>query len=61
MKIKEIKQNLLRNLGNIFLHGIINVLCKTVKVNRINYSVIEKLLSEKQKDHIYPIINTASN
>jgi lysophospholipid acyltransferase (LPLAT)-like uncharacterized protein len=48
MKIKEIKQNLLRNLGNIFLHGIINVLCKTVKVNRINYSVIEKLLSEKQ-------------
>ncbi len=48
MKIKEIKQNLLRNLGNIFLHGIINVLCKTVKVNRINYTVIEKLLSENQ-------------
>ena len=48
MKIKEIRQNLLRNLGNIFLHGIINVLCKTVKVNRVNYTVIEKLLSEKQ-------------
>ena len=48
MKIKEIKQNLLRNLGNIFLHSIINVLCKSVKVNRINYTVIEKLLSEKQ-------------
>lgn len=48
MKIKEIKQNLLRNLGNVFLHSIINVLCKSVKVNRINYSVIEKLLSEKQ-------------
>jgi len=48
MKIKEIKQNLLRNLGNIFLHSIINVLCKSVKVNRINYTVIDKLLSEKQ-------------
>ena len=48
MKIKEIKQYLLRNLGNIFLHGIINVLCKTVKVNRINYSVIEKLFNENQ-------------
>ncbi len=48
MKIKEIKQNLLRNLGDIFLHSIINVLCKSVKLNRINYDVIEKLLSEKQ-------------
>lgn len=48
MKIKEIKQKILRNLGNIFLHSIINVLCKSVKVNRINYSVIEKLLIEKQ-------------
>ncbi|MCF6269094.1 MAG: lysophospholipid acyltransferase family protein [Melioribacteraceae bacterium] len=48
MKIKEIKQNLLRNLGNIFLHSVINVLCKSVKVNRINYSVIESLLTEKQ-------------
>ncbi len=48
MKIKEIKQNLLRNLGNIFLHSIINVLCKSVKVNRINYEVVENLLSKKQ-------------
>lgn len=48
MKIKEIKQNLLRSLGNIFLHSIINVLCKSVKVNRINYTVIETLLKEEQ-------------
>lgn len=48
MKIKEIKQNLLRNLGDVFLHSIINVLCKSVKLNRINYDVIEKLLSERQ-------------
>lgn len=48
MKIKEIKQKLLRNLGNIFLHSIINVLCKSVKIDRINYTVIENLLSEKQ-------------
>jgi lysophospholipid acyltransferase (LPLAT)-like uncharacterized protein len=48
MKFKEIKQNLLRNLGNIFLHSIINVLCKSVKIERSNYSVIEKLLNEKQ-------------
>jgi lysophospholipid acyltransferase (LPLAT)-like uncharacterized protein len=48
MKFKEIKQNLLRNLGNIFLHSVINVLCKSVKIKRSNYSSIEKLLNDNQ-------------
>ena len=48
MKIKEIKQNLLRKLGDVFLHSIISVLCKSVKISKTNYSVIEKLLDKKQ-------------
>jgi lysophospholipid acyltransferase (LPLAT)-like uncharacterized protein len=46
MKFKEIKQNLLRKLGNLFLHGVINVLCKTVTIERINPDYIEKLEKE---------------
>ncbi len=48
MKYKEFKQNLLRKLGNLFLHSIVNVLCKTVKTTRINSSEVDELVYRKQ-------------
>lgn len=48
MKIKKLKQDLLRNLGNIFLHKIINVLCKAVKIKRINYSRVDEFVVHNQ-------------
>jgi len=48
MKFKTIKQNILRNLGNVFLHSIVSVLCKTVNIKRINSFKIDELLQKKQ-------------
>lgn len=48
MKIKKLKQDLLRNLGNLFLHKIINVLCKTVKIEKINSSKVDELVDDNQ-------------
>ena len=48
MKIRKLKQDLLRNLGNLFLHSIINVLCKTVKIKRLNSSEVDKLVYRNQ-------------
>ena len=48
MKYKEFKQNLLRKLGNLFLHSIVNVLCKTVKTTRINYSEVNEFVYRKK-------------
>ncbi|PIQ08291.1 MAG: hypothetical protein COW71_12570 [Ignavibacteriales bacterium CG18_big_fil_WC_8_21_14_2_50_31_20] len=48
MKIKIIKQKLLQNLGNIFLHSIVNALCKTVKIKKINSNKVENLLNLNQ-------------
>jgi len=48
MKYKEFKQNLLRKLGNLFLHSIVNVLGKTVKTTRINSSEVDELVYRKQ-------------
>ncbi len=38
---------MLRSLGNLFLHGIINVLCKTVKINILNSEKVERLIQQK--------------
>lgn len=48
MKIKEIKQKILHNLGNIFLHSSINVLCKTVKIVKINSNEVDNLIELNQ-------------
>jgi lysophospholipid acyltransferase (LPLAT)-like uncharacterized protein len=48
MKIKKLKQDLLRNLGNLFLHKIINVLCKTVKIKKINSSKVDEFIDDNQ-------------
>ncbi|MBU0473445.1 MAG: lysophospholipid acyltransferase family protein [Bacteroidetes bacterium] len=48
MKIKGIKQKVLHNLGNIFLHSIINVLCKSVKIEKINSVEVHELLKLNQ-------------
>lgn len=45
MKFKEIKQNLLRFVGNYLLHGAVNVLCKTLKISVQNSKGIDELLS----------------
>lgn len=48
MKIKQLKQDFLRTLGNIFLHSIINVLCKTVKIKRENSNEVDNLVKSNQ-------------
>ncbi len=48
MKIKQLKQDFLRTLGNIFLHSIINVLCKTVKIRRENSNEVDNLVKSNQ-------------
>jgi len=45
MKFKEIKQRVLRFLGIHFLHGAVNVLCKSLKIETHNSGGIEELLS----------------
>lgn len=48
MKFKEIKQNLLRFVGNYLLHGAVNVLCKTLKIDVQNSKGINELLSSNK-------------
>ncbi|NWF89990.1 MAG: lysophospholipid acyltransferase family protein [Ignavibacteriaceae bacterium] len=46
MKIKKIKQNTLRFIGNFVLHFSISVLCKTMRISFVNKDVITKLENE---------------
>lgn len=46
--MKKIKQSILRLLGNFFLKWAINLLCKTLKIDKINQEVIDKLNEQKQ-------------
>ncbi len=48
MKIKTIKQNLLRSIGNLVLHSVVSVLCITVKIKIINFDEVIKLYAEKK-------------
>lgn len=48
MKFKEIKQGFLRFVGLYSLHGAVNVLCKSLKINVQNPDGIDKLLSSGQ-------------
>ena len=48
MSLKKTKQEALRFLGHHFLYYLITALCKSLKINRQNYEVIEKLNSKNQ-------------
>ncbi len=48
MKFKEIKQEFLRFVGNYLLHGAVNVLCKTLKIDVHNSKGIDELLSSNK-------------
>ena len=43
MKLRKIRQDTLRFIGNYFLFNVVNVLCKTLRITFINKNVIEKL------------------
>jgi len=48
MSLKKSKQNILRFLGDHFLYYGITALCKSLKIKKENYAVIENLNSKKQ-------------
>jgi lysophospholipid acyltransferase (LPLAT)-like uncharacterized protein len=48
MNLKRSKQDFLRFLGDYFLYYILTFLCKSLKIKKLNYEVIQKLNSENQ-------------
>ena len=46
--MKKVKQSILRLLGNYFLKSAINFLCKTLKIEKINQQVVDKLNEQNQ-------------
>lgn len=48
MKLKQISQDALRLLGYFFSYGTLSLLCKSLRVEKINSSEIEKLKLEKR-------------
>jgi len=48
MKLKSIRQDFLRFLGNHFLYFAVSVLCKSLKFNYTNKNVVEDLESQKK-------------
>ncbi len=48
MSVKESKQKILRFFGDHFLYYAITVLCKSLKIEKQNYEVIENLNSKNQ-------------
>lgn len=46
--MKKVKQNLLRLLGNFFLKSAINLLCKSLKIEKVNQEVINDLQKKNQ-------------
>lgn len=52
MNLKKIKQDTLRFVGNYLLFGIVNVLCKTLKIKFINDDVINRI----EKDNRYYVL-----
>ncbi len=43
MNLRKLKQDTLRFIGNYLLFGVINVLCKTLKISYVNQTVIDEL------------------
>lgn len=52
MKLKKIKQNSLRFIGQIALFHAVNLLCKTLKIEEINKEAINKLERE-HKNYVF--------
>ena len=48
MKFKEIKQEVLRSIGNVSLGFLTSVLCNTLKIRRVNSEGIDLLIAEKK-------------
>lgn len=46
--MKKVKQSILRLLGNFFLKSAINLLCKSLKIEKINQEVIDELQQKNQ-------------
>lgn len=46
--MKKVKQRILRLLGNFFLKSTINLLCKSLKIEKINQKVIDELQQGNQ-------------
>ncbi|MGQ9798329.1 MAG: lysophospholipid acyltransferase family protein [Ignavibacterium sp.] len=46
--MKKVKQSILRLLGNFFLKSAINLLCKSLKIEKINQKVIDELQQSNQ-------------
>ncbi len=51
MKLREFRQDALRVLGNIFLTGLVTVLCKTLRITFVNRSAVEAL-ENKSKNYV---------
>jgi lysophospholipid acyltransferase (LPLAT)-like uncharacterized protein len=51
MKIKKIKQDVLRFTGNFVLFQLVNVLCKTLRINYVNKKSVDDL-EKKNKNYI---------
>lgn len=46
--MKKVKQSILRFLGNFFLKSAINLLCKTLSIEKVNQKAIENLQNKNQ-------------
>ncbi len=46
MKLRKLRQDTLRVLGNVFLLGLVNVLCKTLRITFVNRKAAEDLENE---------------
>ena len=51
MKLRKFRQDTLRVLGNVFLAGLVNVLCKTLRFSFVNSSAI-KALDNDNKNYV---------
>ena len=48
MTIKEIKKNILRNLGNKFLFIAVDVLCKSLRIKIVNGNPVQDLINKNE-------------
>ncbi len=47
MSLRKIKQDILRVLGNVFLLGFVNVLCKTLRITFVNRESVESMEKDR--------------
>ncbi len=49
MKLRKVRQDTLRFIGNYFLFNVVNVLCKTLRITFVNKNVIDELDKNNKK------------